>query len=66
MTNLKMPQTKSLDENAMTNVRGVTNLVGPLMIASFVIYAGALFIKNDGTTTLSGLVKKVLTIFTFG
>lgn len=61
-----LPETKSLDEDAMTNMKGITNLVGSLMILSFVAYAGALFIMNDGTTTLSGLVKKLLSIFAFG
>lgn len=66
MSEHQLPNTESLDEEAMTEIKGVTNLIGPLMIASFIVYGGSLVIHYDGATTIPQLIKKVFSIFGLG
>ncbi len=66
MNDYRLPDTNSLDEDAMVNLKGATNLLGPLILASFVIYGGSILVKIDGMKKLPELFKKTLTIFGLG
>jgi hypothetical protein len=66
MSSYKLPETDSLDEDRMVNMKGITNLLGPVIILSFVIYGGALFFKVDGPKLVPELLKKTLAIFGLG
>jgi len=66
MSEHELPNTQSLDEEEMTTIKGVTNLIGPLMIVSFVVYGGSLIVHYDGVTTIPQLIKKVFLMFGLG
>ncbi len=57
---------KQIDEDVMLNMKGAINVVMPLMIASFVLYLGAIFIKNNGALSMAELLQKIFSIFTLG
>lgn len=66
MTDYRLPDTKTLDEDRMVNMKGITNLLGPVMILSFFVYGAALFFKVEGTKLVPEIFRKTLALLGLG